>query len=264
MIKRSSLYTFRWYAKQLLLRAQKTDDKIAMKAARELIEHLSVALGDEIISNATKPKTKLKPIGDCTLGVVVGHTKNSRGAHSDYLNGVREYDYWSEFADILVKYGNSLGVKVVVEKRNDGGIKGAYLRLKKHKPDAFIELHFNSFKSPKATGTEVLYCNHFDEKGLNEIVFASMISKAMADITGLPMRHSATVNGKRVQGLKTIAKKGERGYYNLMQTIKTPSILTEPFFGSNPDDSKAFDDNKNKVAKAMIEAFIAWMNEAKS
>ena len=178
------------------------------------------------------------------LGIVIGHTEKRQGAYSRYLKA-SEYTYNGEFAGLLVSEGIKKGIDVVVERRDNGGIFGAYERLLACDPAAIIELHFNA-ATPRATGTETLHTNMYDKAGFNEQVFAQMIQNALVGALCL-----------RDRGVKR-CRKGDRGFYNLMQTKKICSIITEPFFGSNDFDSNVFNTNRGQVAANMIDAFAEW------
>ena len=88
------------------------------------------------------------------LGIVIGHTKRSQGAVA--FDGQTEYVWNGKVAEqILISAKKYSGIEVFVERRDVGGLRGAFERLKKLGVQSTIELHFNSF-SKAAFGCECL------------------------------------------------------------------------------------------------------------
>lgn len=178
------------------------------------------------------------------LGIIIGHTRKAKGAYSKTL-GQSEYEYNSELAELMVKHSGTFGIDVLIETRDVGGIAGAYARMLKRKPAAIIELHFNA-ATALATGTETLYADSKDMAGVREVILAKMVNDAMVKALGLKDR-----------GIKKLMP-GGRGYGNVAQTKNIPSILIEPFFGSNAKDSRSARDNKTRLAVGILSAVSAW------
>ena len=102
-----------------------------------------------------------------------------------------------------------------------------------------MELHFNA-AGPSATGSETLYVTSVSRP----------LAEAVQDAT-------VSVLGLRDRGVKTPQEaSGGRGARNLSQMGAKPSILTEPFFGSNAGDAQAATDYKSHLAVAQAEAAI--------
>jgi N-acetylmuramoyl-L-alanine amidase len=79
---------------------------------------------------------------------------------------------------------------------------------------------------------------------------AGKLSLAMSEALSLPMRHR--------NGIKEISK-GERGWYNVAQTLSVPSVLIESGFADNPIDSASMQKNKGALAGALVDTFIKWV-----
>lgn len=93
------------------------------------------------------------PLGGAAL--VVGHTRRAQGAYSPYL-AVCEYEWNLVFAQLLKAQLEAARVRAGVFTWNEGGIRGAYNRVKVFGPQIVLELHFNSVKGVAAYGAEVV------------------------------------------------------------------------------------------------------------
>lgn len=154
------------------------------------------------------------------VAIVVGHHEKSKGAYSDYF-GMNEYDFYSRVASLLSD---------VTIFKHDSSISGYTSRIKNTANrinqsdfDLVIELHFNSFSNPSANGCEAL----FYYKSAAGKLAAEKFSQKVNECTGIPLRNN---------GLKPLTK-GDRGFASVYYT-KAPTILIEPFFGSNEEDCK--------------------------
>jgi len=180
------------------------------------------------------------------LALVVGHTKAAAGAFAGAPISQSEYPWNTDLAERMKAYGNgalSSSLAVEVFTRDEGGVAGAYRRARAWSADAAIELHFNA-ASPAATGTETLYLTPASA------VFAAAIQTAMVEALGL-----------RDRGIKTPDEaSGGRGAANLRQMGARPSILIEPFFGSNPSDRATAHDRKQALAERLMVAANAALN----
>ncbi len=180
------------------------------------------------------------------LGIVIGHTKKSPGAYGLFKQ--HEYEWNTHLAQLMGSHCIAISIQYKIETRDVGGIVGAYKRMMAWKPDAIIELHFNSFNG-KATGVETLHTDNYDKVGLREMELAGKLSLAMSKVLSLPMRHR--------NGIKEISK-GERGWYNVAQTLSVPSVLIESGFADNPVDSASMQKNKSALAAALVNTFVEW------
>lgn len=181
------------------------------------------------------------------IALIVGHEKKSKGAFSKTL-GKSEYDWNGDLANKAQAYAKSIGAEAPIFLRDQVGISGAYRNALKVKPDALIEIHFNAADG-KASGTETLYNDAGDAKNVHEVIFAKKVNDAMVKVLGLKDR-----------GIKK-RQPGDRGYGNINQTKSVPSILIETGFGDNPKDARAMEANKDKLAKAIINATVDFLKE---
>lgn len=187
------------------------------------------------------------------LALVIGHTKADGGAEGVAPINKQEYAYNTEVANIARTEGKSLGVEVEIFFRDVGGVKGAYTSAtkwldKNGKKGAIIELHFNA-ANKIAVGTETIYADNKDEKGVNEKLFAQTVQDAMCAVFNR--------KGKENRGLEHLSgAAGERGYQNMTQTIKYPSILVEPFFGDVASEAKMAVEKQKEYALCLVNSFL--------
>lgn len=132
------------------------------------------------------------------------------------------------------------GIRCDVFFRDNGGITGAYARVRQWRPGATIELHFNAFNS-QASGTETL--------------FASRGSRAWAQALQTQMVSLYGRTGRQDRGLKDRSG-GGRGAFSLKQI--DPCALIEPFFGDHSGDAEIGQANKERLAAAILAAYREW------
>lgn len=240
METKEKLYSIRWCIMQEL---KKNPDSENLKDAIKIVSDLIGEAVPDISPGEVKPIVKGK-----TLGIVIGHTKGAGGAYSSTLK-TNEYDLHTIIAAKCKAYGEKVGLNVIVETRDVGGVPGAYKRLLAQKPDACLELHFNA---GGGEGTEVLFSDSFDKAGVNEAVFAGIILKKMIAAFGTKNR-----------GLKRFAGSSGRGYQNVAQTTNVPSILTEAFFGDSKVDCAKVSGKYDDYARALVDGFAEFVREKK-
>lgn len=187
------------------------------------------------------------------LAIIIGHTKKDGGAEGVSPLNKQEYQYNSEVAAIAKAASQELGVTVEVFTRDIGGVIGAYGRAVSwlHTMGgngAIIELHFNA-ANRKATGTEVLYADKKDKKGINEKFFAECIQAEVCMLFG---RDKKTNRGLKLE----TGAKGERGYSNLSQTTDYPAVIVEPFFGDVESEAKLAIEKQKDYALCLIHAML--------
>lgn len=196
-----------------------------MKKVVDLLKECIVLLEEKIDSKS----------GIC---FIVGHTKESPGAYSDYFK-LPEYLFWIQRLSRFEGACKSLGVEFNFFLR-DQGLSVAYEKatdwLEQFEKKCVVELHFNAFNKT-ATGGEVLVVSNTDY----ERAIATSVSRAMSMATTLKERP-----------LKEL-KPGDRGYSLVTQVIY-PSILIEPFFGDNLSDCEAFEKSEDVFYSNMIHA----------
>lgn len=174
------------------------------------------------------------------LAIVVGHETDAPGATGCAPVGQSEYAWNLDLCARMLAHAETLpGVQSRQFLRDGVGVRGAYEAARAWGADAAIELHFNA-AGPRATGSETLY--------VTEVSRA--LAEAVQDAT------TATL-GLSDRGIKNaLHYNGGRGSHNLMQMGGRPSILTEPFFGSNPGDCTAAAAQKDALARAQIDAAV--------
>ena len=162
------------------------------------------------------------------IAFVIGHHKKSKGALAKHFN-LREWDFYNE---VVKELGN---VNVFHHDENISGyntrIKNTAKKVNKVDFDLVIELHFNRVSDPRANGCETLY--YFASKKGKQ--YALKFSEILTRETGIKSR-----NG----GLKALSNKNDRGFASVYYT-KAPTIMLEPFFGSNESDCKKIQSPKN-------------------
>lgn len=176
------------------------------------------------------------------LAVVVGHTKAASGAYSDTLRS-SEYPWNSDLAARILAI-RSMRLECRTFFRDTAGISGAYVEGERWGADAFVELHFNSSHNITSTGTGVLYQTSLSKP------FAFLLFQEISDVLRLapwPGRSSGVSTPYQASGAQ------ERGKSSLTAS-RRPTALIEPFFGSNPKDSKIAQANKDGLAQAVFRA----------
>lgn len=164
------------------------------------------------------------------VAIVVGHTKLKPGACSPYgipcenIFNSEIARYLECIADIYYYDSYNLGYTSMV-KRNAA-------KINKKDYGLVIELHYNA-ATPQAHGCETLY--YYSNREGKEIAekFSEAISKEF--------------NVKN-RGAKALVNKKDRGFAAVYYT-KPTTILLEPFFGSNKEDSSKFKGKEFKYAQ---------------
>lgn len=170
------------------------------------------------------------------VALIVPHTRDKPGAFSPQLQ-LSEYLYMEAFyKDFLVPTLLNEGINASIHYRDRIGIAGAYQSALSWKPFIILEMHFNAFNG-FVRGFEILYKQDLEI----EKTIALDLLNGLEDVLKTNKR-----------GLKRKLK-GERGFVNVSQTSKIPSLLIEPFFGDNKEDAKNFDENKEQVAIMIAE-----------
>lgn len=160
------------------------------------------------------------------LAIIVGHNSKSKGAVR-VDNDQSEFEFNSALAQSIQSYASG-GLDCLIFFRRPGvgypqEVKDVYKEVDEWGADAAIELHFN-FAGKTATGTEVL-----SSGTAGSMALAGYVQSEMVDCLGLADR-----------GVK-VRDNGGRGSASLMAG-KAPTILIEPFFGSNRKDCEKVDD----------------------
>jgi N-acetylmuramoyl-L-alanine amidase len=182
------------------------------------------------------------------LAVIVGHSKQGKGAKAVAPLRQFEYDYNNEIAQLMFRSAMSQGLEVAIFHRDDIGVSGVGKAvdnwIAKTDIGCSIELHFNAANGI-ARGTEILY--DADPAG----------GKDFADICIGELYRCFKREGKQQRGVKLLSP-GDRGHYNL-QVVHRPAILVEPAFGDNAEDARMLADYKQPYADALVRSAILYM-----
>ena len=175
------------------------------------------------------------------LAIIVGHTEMRQGAFALAPISQHEYSFNREVAREMEAAAAEIGIAARTFFRDGVGIKGAYQAAAAFEPDGIVELHFNA-ASAAARGTETLCSeDHPDSKKLADLVQQSMVEV-----------FSRT--GTKNRGVKVL-RAGDRGFGNVSAAPTVPSVLVEPFFGSNSADCKIASENRSGYAAGLVDAF---------
>ncbi len=161
------------------------------------------------------------------VALVVGHTRKSKGALNKLVD-LREFDFYSEVVKEFENYSN---YEIFYHNEKISGytsrIKATAKELNKQAFDVVIALHFNSFTKESANGCTTLYYGN-SKRSEN---YAHRFSNVVSRLTGIKQRSN---------GAHALLNTNDRGFA-MVYYPKAPTILIEPFFGSNIEDCKRFD-----------------------
>ena len=172
------------------------------------------------------------------VALVIGHHEKSKGALAKHFN-LREWDFYKKVVECMGE------VNVFYHDENISGytsrIKNTAKKINKFPFDLIIELHFNSAVHKSANGCETLYYYRSNTSKDYALKFSNIVN----EFTGIKVR-----NG----GLKALTNRNDRGFASVYYT-KAPTILIEPFFGSNTEDCKKIESPQNMavILKTFIE-----------
>jgi N-acetylmuramoyl-L-alanine amidase len=179
------------------------------------------------------------------LAIIIGHTEQHQGAFALAPISQHEYTFNRGIAQAMEMAAASQGIAVRTFFRDGVGISGAYQAAVAFDPDGIIELHFNA-ASAAARGTETL-CSE-DHPGSKEL--ADLVQKSMVTVFNR--------TGSRDRGVKVL-RPGDRGFGNVSAAPSAPSVLVEPFFGSNASDCQLAFDRTAEYAEGLVDAFAAFV-----
>jgi N-acetylmuramoyl-L-alanine amidase len=175
------------------------------------------------------------------ITITVGHTIERPGALAVSPLSCHEFEYNKHLATIIAEAIGPDFVHIILF-RGPMGIEEVYRRIGNLSPDANIELHFNSASAVEAYGTETL-CSEKD------VPFATMVQTALCEALG------RDVKGNR--GVKVLRSPDDRGYISVSR-LRVPSIIIEPFFGSNTKDAELGKKGHHLIAGAIKKALDVW------
>jgi N-acetylmuramoyl-L-alanine amidase len=165
---------------------------------------------------------------DQRLAIVVGHNVRARGAYGLPPIDRHEFDYNSTVAKAMKNEAVHYNIEAEIFLREPHAsyseeIRIAYAKMNAWGADCALELHFNSFATPAANGSEVL---HRADSG-DARTFARSLIGSIHQALGLDLRGG--------DGLVPV-QRGQRGSASLYALPRVPTLLLEPFFGSNAQD----------------------------
>lgn len=162
------------------------------------------------------------------IAIIPGHSKSSKGACSCWLPC--EFDYNLQVAEELKKLNPSL-YTIYTHDSYSGGyyamVKSTANQVNKVNFDLVLELHYNA-ASPLANGAETCYW------------FASKKGKEYAQKITNGLSSSFHITNR---GIRALVNKNDRGYW-FTYLMKAPTVIIEPFFGTNEFDALKFQDPK--------------------
>jgi N-acetylmuramoyl-L-alanine amidase len=181
------------------------------------------------------------------IAICIGHSRKigSRydgGAYSPWLK-LNEREFNLQVASYLLKHLSQNGIpcRVISDYAGNGygtAMVDAAKQVKESHASLAIELHFNS-ASPSAGGHEWLYW-HSSAKG-----------KALAQ--AFNAQFSKDHPKIKSRGLKAITAQDRGGLF--LRNTHCPSLILEPFFGSNESDCRQV--TPESVAKSYAKALIS-------
>lgn len=168
------------------------------------------------------------------VAIVVGHTQDSKGACSPH--GIPcEWDFNSVVASHLTDVAD-----IYHYDTYKGGytnmVKRLAAKINKKNYKIVIELHYNA-ASPTANGCETLY------------YFASKKGKEYAQLFTAQIVGDFRVTSR---GIKALVNSNDRGFAAVYYT-KAPTIMAEPFFGSNFNNASKFKGREKEYANSIRE-----------
>lgn len=189
-------------------------------------------------SSPVPPEESPEPI----LAICVGHSRRVDMGASSCDNTTTEWDYNLRVAKAMASHLNTLGVPsvIVCEYQGEGyseAMEWLGKELKAKKVKAAIELHFNS-AGESAHGSEMLHW-HRSSKG-----------KALAECLQESVVNEFKTRSRGAKGLT-----GQQRGSKFLQVTPCPSVIAEPFFGSNEDEWDQFKLNHLGLGVALADGF---------
>lgn len=181
------------------------------------------------------------------VAIVIGHNRIAKGASATPPLSTTEFPFNSRVAQQMKDEADEYNLLCEMFFREPSTsyskeIAQAYAAVERWKPDCCIELHFNS-GPPAATGSETLM--GADRKAGRSL--ADNVQEEILSTLGLPNR--------KVK----IVQSGDRGGGSLYALPSVPTIIVEPFFGSNAGDcQKVGSAGEEKLARAYLRGARDW------
>ncbi|TQE99432.1 MAG: N-acetylmuramoyl-L-alanine amidase [Spiribacter salinus] len=171
------------------------------------------------------------------IAIIVGHNKRAPGAVRA-TDGISEFKWNSDLADLIHACGPQ---HVSIFYRTPQGgysaqIDRVYGEVDEWGADVSLELHFNSFNK-RSHGCETL-----SSGTQGSLLLARKVQAAT--VADLPVHD---------RGVKVRDHGQGRGWRSLWSG-QAPAIITEPYFGSNPEECRMADDFKEVLAESTYNA----------
>lgn len=181
----------------------------AVAAAFTLIIFLSANISWAAEHSYSKLKNKVVMLDS-------GHGGGDSGA---FRHGVKESDLNLAAALKLRKYLELLGAKVIMTRDSDHAVSlnERFNAVETKKPDLFISLHHNDASDN--------FYNSAGFKNYSEVYFSSLYDGGLENITAGLCFYEAFKELHKVNSVKL-----KPGYFKVIRSKTTPSILIEPFF----------------------------------
>jgi len=190
------------------------------------------------------------------LALLIGHDQVSGGAIgyfpiTENKGVMNEYNFhYNVIAPLILNQKLDPTLEIKLFTRNFGGVTKAYGDInywaKGKEKVACVELHFNAFNA-RVSGTEVLY--DLDPK--DSVHLADCLQEYLCQAFKRPSLS---------RGVKLVEE--GRGAYNL-KLCKIPGVITEAFFGDNPDDAKIAWDLRHAYAEAIVKGALKFFEMKK-
>ena len=232
------------------------DIKDELTEAIRLLESIRSRIDSESLSDNSgghTPKIS-KSAQERTLVLAVGHSRELDAGAVAFDDETYEWHYNTKLAKKIKEYlPKHINTTIINSYEGDSYTESMRWLKKTVDPlnaDLVCELHFNSFSNPNVNGHEMLYWNS-SSKGL---IAASNINDAMNE----------DFPGNTDRGVKKVTH-GERGA-GFLYGPKAPCVIIEPFFGSNPDEWKAFGETEttfNALAKTLARGISITLSYSK-
>jgi N-acetylmuramoyl-L-alanine amidase len=184
------------------------------------------------------------------VAICIGHSrkvlgKTEGGAVS--VDGTTEHEWNSEVAGYLEEELNKVGIKTAIFDVYAGSSYSAAMddvarKVRSFGADVAIELHFNASSSPHSKGYEFLA---WHKSNGGKRLATIMLSEFGREFPAMSARGVKECNDD------------SRGASFLKKT-HCVAVLTEPFFGTNPNEWKVFSQTHERVAKAYAAAITKY------
>lgn len=186
------------------------------------------------------------------IALCIGHSRPVDG-HPEggavSVGGIQEWQYNSNLADHIAAHLTRHRIRwFIVDRYQGAGYTSAQKWLATHlaerEADAALELHFNS-AGKTARGHEWLYWH------------SSKSGRALAGHLDHEMRLQLPPHLIPARGAKPLDSTSRGAEF--VRRTHCPSVICEPFFGSNPDDWRIATENIDKIAIAIANGVYEWV-----